>query len=58
MSNRQIVSLLTALGFLFGAVYPKPIMIKATQKPHPYQILARLCLAALGLLILWITFSK
>ena len=40
------------------AVHPKPIMLRATQQPHPYQALARLCLVSLSLLILWMTFSK
>jgi hypothetical protein len=50
---KEFIAILTAAVFFFGAIYPKPILIRATQEPHPNQLLARLCLAALGLLALW-----
>jgi len=45
-SSLKIISLITGLGFLLAAVYPKPIILEVREKPHPYQVLVRLCLAA------------
>jgi drug/metabolite transporter (DMT)-like permease len=59
MSNSRIVYLATALVILLLAVHPKTIMVKkATQQPHRYQALARLCLVAMSLFILWFGFSN
>jgi hypothetical protein len=53
MNLRQFIPLFVAAVFLVGAVYPKAILLKISREPHPQQLIARLCLVALGLLALW-----
>ena len=49
MNPRQIVILVAALLFLVGSILPKPIIEKAAPgKPFENQWLARVCLAAIG----------
>ena len=50
MNPRQIVILLGSVCFLVGSILPKPIIERATNKPFENQLLARLCLAAIGLI--------
>jgi hypothetical protein len=51
MNPRQIVILVVAIFFLLGSILPKPIIERATGKPFENQWLARVCLAALGVVI-------
>jgi len=54
MNNlKPLIPLFVALVFFVAAAYPRAIFIKALRKPHPQQVIARLCLVALGLLALW-----
>jgi hypothetical protein len=39
-------------GFLLGSILPKPIIEKATTRPFANQLLARLCLAAVGIVMI------
>jgi len=41
MTEGEIISLATAGFFFIFALHPKPIMLKATRQPHPYQLLGR-----------------
>jgi hypothetical protein len=50
---KEVIPLFTATVFFVGAVYPKAIFLKIARAPHPQQLIARLCLVALGLLALW-----
>lgn len=52
MNPRQIVILVAALLFLVGSILPKPIIEKATGKPFENQWLARVCLAAVGIVMI------
>jgi hypothetical protein len=52
MNPRQIVILVVAVAFLVGSVLPKPIIEKATTRPSEKQLLARSCLAALGIVMI------
>ena len=52
MNPRQIVILVAALLFLVGSILPKPIIEKATGKPFKNQWLARVCLAAVGIVMI------
>jgi hypothetical protein len=51
MNPRQIVILVVAVVFLVGSILPKPIIEKATTGPFENQLLARLCLAAVGIVM-------
>jgi hypothetical protein len=53
MNLKQLIPLLVAAVFFVGAVYPRAILLKISGEPHPQQLIARLCLVALGLLALW-----
>jgi hypothetical protein len=50
---KQAIPLFVAAVFFCGAVYPNVIFLKITREPHPQQLIARVCLIALGLLALW-----
>jgi hypothetical protein len=51
---KQFIPLVVAIIFFIGAAYyPRPIFLKATHERHSEQLIARLCLVALGLLSLW-----
>jgi hypothetical protein len=53
MNPRQIVILVVAVVFLVGSILPKPIIEKATtNRPFANQLLARLCLAAVGIVMI------
>jgi hypothetical protein len=58
MSVKEILFLAVAAFFFFGSVYPKPIVVRGTGKPHPYQWLARLCFAAAGLVMLFMWYLE
>ncbi len=58
MTEKQWLFLLVGLFFLAGAIYPKPIKVRATGEPHPYQLLARLCFAGLGLVMLLASYLE
>jgi hypothetical protein len=49
-----IVMVLAVLGFA-RAVFPKPILERATRKPYQNQLIARVCYAAIGVfgLLVW-----
>ena len=53
---KQFIPLFIAALFLIRAVYPKPIFLRTTRDRHPEQLIARLCLGALGLLSLWVWY--
>jgi hypothetical protein len=50
---KQFIPLVIAVIFFVGAAYPKPIFLKASR---PERLIARLCLAALSLLSLWVWY--
>ncbi len=49
----EIGPLFVAIFSVIYALQPKPILLKATQEAHPYQVLARVCFIAMALLALW-----
>jgi hypothetical protein len=53
MTVKQAIPLFASLVFLVGAVYPRPISFRRSGVIHPNQLIARLCLGALGALTLW-----
>jgi len=53
MNLKHLIPLFVAAVFFVGAAYPKAIFLKISREPHPQQLIARLCLVALGLLALW-----
>jgi hypothetical protein len=53
MSLKELIPLFAAAVFFIGAAYPNPILLRVSRQSHPHQLVARLCLVALGLLALW-----
>lgn len=51
MNSRQVVMLVVAAFFLFGSILPKTVIERATGKPFENQLWARLCLAAVGVVM-------
>jgi hypothetical protein len=58
MTEKQVLLLVVGVFFLAGAIYPKPIRLRATGEPHPYQLLARFCFAGFGLLMLLTSYLE
>jgi hypothetical protein len=53
MSFKQLIPLSAAIVFFLAATYPRPILVRVLRESHPDQLIARLCLAGLGLLAMW-----
>jgi hypothetical protein len=53
MNLKQLIPLFVAAVFFLGAAYPKVIFWKVSHEPYPQQLIARLCLVALGLIAIW-----
>jgi hypothetical protein len=58
MTEKEIIFLAVAAFFFVASVYPKPIVVRGSSKPHPYQWLARLCFAMLGLVMLFTWYQE
>jgi len=52
MNSRQIMTLIAGTLFIVGSLLPKPVIERATGRPFEHQTLARLCVAALGIVMI------
>jgi len=52
MNLKQLIPLFAAAVFFLAAIHPAPILIRVWRKPHPQQLIARVCFLILGLLAL------
>jgi hypothetical protein len=53
MAFKELAPLSAALILFLAATFPRPIFVKVLREAHLDQLIARLCLVALGLLALW-----
>jgi hypothetical protein len=52
VNSRQIIILAAGALFLIGSLLPETVTERATRKPFENQLLARVCLASLGILMM------